>query len=433
MILTAAQIEAILKIIRDSSTALSVSTMGLVVTKEELDRLVRGGYLRPEDLQGLQNVVRTAFELGRLQAALPKVTTMTWPEAQGWMERHPVELTDQEQLSYEIASERAGAYCRGLGSKLEGQLPSIITEVSESRAEDMRAVIREEVSEAVAERKTSSELTTKLREATEDWDRDWKRTARTEIQLAHEQGYVEHLRKRGGDEALMAKIPSHDACPKCLELYLDGNGRPAVHPISWWDAQGVNNVGRKQKEWKACTGAVHPWCRCAAVSVPAGWGFDDGWDLVPLPVEEGEETTEKSMAGRGSTVEKKLETRKGQLIKAQGFGGVVGLVGTDRPVGTMGTVGNPPKQRSDFAAHLVEGSYADPKLQKKKKRRLVLTRHAKDIQSALPFQPGMVRDKPCVPQRLEPTPEDNRRRFDQREQDRQKNMARPGLRPQDLR
>jgi hypothetical protein len=296
---------------------------------------------------------------------------------------------------------------------MEKHFAGILNEVSESRAEDMRAMIRGEVSEAIANRKTSSELTTRMRDASEDWARDWKRIARTEMQLAHEEGHLEHVRRRGGDQAQMAKIPSKDACSSCLSLYLDADGRPAVHPISWWDAQGVNNVGRKQKDWKGCIGAVHPHCRCSITEVAVGWGFDDAWDLVPL-----EEPTEKSLD-------------EGQLIKAGTFGGVVGLVQVDRPIGSMSTIGDPPKERADFAAHPIEGHYADPRRQRKKKRRLVLTRHAKDIQAVLPYQPGMVRDKPNVPDRGHPRIEENRRNFDQREADRDEGRAKLVLRPQD--
>lgn len=272
-VLTPEQLEAIRKIIRDASTALAISTTGLQVTEADLQRLVAEGWVRAEDLQ---NVVLNSFELGRLKAALPQLQTMTWDQAQDHMRRHPVEMTAEEKLAAEIAQERAGDYCRNLGADLEKQLAGIVTEVSEARAEDMRALIREEVSQAVVDRKTSSELTTALRDATEDWGRDWKRVARTEMQLAHQQGHLENVRRRSGDEALMAKIPSPGACQSCLNLYLDKDGRPAVHPLSWWDAQGVNNVGRSRKDWKAVLGAVHPWC------FPAGQRVTTARGQVPI-------------------------------------------------------------------------------------------------------------------------------------------------------
>ena len=74
-LLTAAQIEELRRIVRESSTAVAIATTGMDVEPEELARLVDEGYLDPADLE---NLVMDSFEFGRIMALLPSAQGMSY-------------------------------------------------------------------------------------------------------------------------------------------------------------------------------------------------------------------------------------------------------------------------------------------------------------------------------------------------------------------
>lgn len=276
-----------------------------------------------------KTVIGTAFELGRLKALNPDdIDTMGFDTFKEKLKTQSAPLTPTEQIAKQHAITRAGEMCVGLGNRYAGEIVTIkvkaetdleraIREFAESdeakeviTAEPVEVVtaepekpptpkvepvatasketeakfqeiIKEKVSEAIEEHKAVNQLTTDLRQATEDWARDWQRIAATEMQLAYETGFVESTKVAHGSEARMAKIPEPSACGECLKHYLGPDGKPRIMPVSWWEKNGVSNFGRKKAEWKAVTGAMHPWCRCTLVRVPEMMHFNDDWSLIP--------------------------------------------------------------------------------------------------------------------------------------------------------
>ncbi|MCU0912947.1 MAG: hypothetical protein MUC88_00115 [Planctomycetes bacterium] len=277
-LLTPQQLEELRQIVRDASTAVSVATTGLRVGPDELKRLVDLGYLREEDIRDL---TLDAFEYGRLLEKLPGLAQMSYEDFKRYLEKNPVEMSEQERRAWELARDRAGQFCVGLGTRWSGEVGPAVVPIDEKLAQQFREGIRDETAANVVRREAVGTLTTKLRQMSRDWARDWGRIASTESQMAYQQGFLESTMRRYGSEELLAKMPEPTACPDCKRLYLDEDGKPEAHPASWWAEQGVNNVGRKRDDWLPVMGAVHPWCQCVLTRVPRGMAFNDDWDLVP--------------------------------------------------------------------------------------------------------------------------------------------------------
>ena len=279
MFLTAKQIDELRKIVRDASAAVAIGTAGMEVAPEELARLVDEGYIQLEELE---NLVMDSFEFGRIMAELPVAAQMTYPQLKTHLAHNPVELTERELLAYDQAVERAGQFCVGLGTRYSGEVGERVIKLSDELAAEFREGIETAAGRAIASRAGVGRLTTRLRQMSEDWARDWGRIASTESQFAHEHGKLVATMERHGREVMMAKVPEPSACDDCKRLYLGPDGLPIVMPASWWEGNGVSNVGLKRADWRPVLGAVHPWCRCRLVRVPAGMTFDEGWDLVPI-------------------------------------------------------------------------------------------------------------------------------------------------------
>jgi hypothetical protein len=298
-----------LEIIRDGSTAIATATTGYEFPKAELERLVREGYL---EAGALEDFVKDSFAFGQLMQQRPAAKQMSYADFQKHIKANPVVMSAPERQAYGVASQRAGLYCVGLGSRYSEVAGQAIIEHDEKLATRLRTGIKREVSEAVARRETVGQLKTRLGQMAGEWERDWGRVAATESQMAHQEGFLGSVVERHGDDELLAKIPEDGACPHCLRLYLDAEGRPAAHPASWWYEQGTSNAGRKAADWKPVLGAIHPWCRCALLRVPAGWEFDEEWNLVPA------DEAEKAQVADGATLLEKARRLQGRL-KWNGF------------------------------------------------------------------------------------------------------------------
>ena len=308
-VLTPEQVARILEIIRDGSTAIAIATTGSEFPKAELDRLVSEGYLKADELE---DFVKDSFAFGQLMQQTPAAKAMSYADFQKHVKAHPVVMSKPEKQAYDVARQRAGMYCVGLGSRYSEIAGQAIIEHDDALATRLRSGIKAEVSEAVAKRDTVGQLKTRLGQMAGEWERDWGRVAATESQMAHQEGFLGSVVERHGDDELLAKVPEPDACPHCLKHYRDAEGKPRVAPASWWYEQGTSNAGRKAADWKPVLGAMHPWCRCQLVRVPGGWEFDDEWSLVPSDTEKSDQVAESATR---LTKARKLQGR----TKFQGF------------------------------------------------------------------------------------------------------------------
>jgi hypothetical protein len=188
------------------------------------------------------------------------------------------------------AKVRAGEYARGLGSVIR-QWPndverevwageSIVTEVDVETRRAKRQAIRDLTAEAVEKRWTPEKLASELGHKTQEWSRNWNRIAATELQNAHNEGVAITALRNDGTEARVARIPESNACADCKRLFLDGEGKPIIWPLTELLANGTN-VGKPRADWLPVLTAAHPRCRCSVLAVPPGMTLNrKGW-LVP--------------------------------------------------------------------------------------------------------------------------------------------------------
>jgi len=304
-LLTPEQLEQLRRAIQDASTAVAISTVGHTVTDDELQRLVDEGWVDPDKVD---DVVMTGFQYGNLLSHLPRAADMGLGAFIKEIQRNPIKLSAAERQAVQIARDRAGQYCAGLGSRYNEEMGRMVVEADAQLAKVTRELIADETAKNIATRGTRKQLGQTLGKLTRDWARDWRRIANTEIHMAQQEGYLEDVRERYGDDELLAKIPEPNACKHCKRLYLDGDGQPIVRPASWWAAQGASNAGRKAADWLPVLGAMHPWCQCRMIRVPAGWKLDGefpDWDLVPEGLE-----TEKSRVADTATRDQLEKAKK---------------------------------------------------------------------------------------------------------------------------
>lgn len=323
MPITTKQLNEILEIIRQASHSLSVITSGYEITPEQLQQLVADGWITADEAaavhislppgyvpsktpkkppkESAETLIGTSFELGRLRAIdQQRAETMDFDAFKEYIKKNPVPLGRVEELAKDHAVKRAGEYCVALGNRYSGEVIGQKSIADEQVAKEFAQVIKDEVQEAIVKKESISKLTTNLRQKTEDWSRDWARIANTEMQLAYESGFLQKNKEEHGDAAMMAKVPEPGACKDCLRLYLDENKKPRIMPLSWWEAQGQSNYGRKRADWLPVTGAMHPWCRCSLIRVPKNAVFNDDWQLVH----------KRSLQSKGVQKSYKLQGRK---------------------------------------------------------------------------------------------------------------------------
>lgn len=281
--LTPEQIARLTALLNDAAVALAYRTLGYQLTAEQLQRLADRGILTADATT--HDLIAHAFQYGRVLGMRPQDhRPRSWSREKlaEHLKAHPTAPTPTEQAAVAEARTRAGEYCVGLGSRYAPEVAGLAEHLDATLAAEHAAGIKREVAEAVSQRKTAGQLRTALRHIADDYGRDWERIANTEMQLAQQRGFADQLEARHGPEVMVAKIPEPRACEHCRALYLGEDGRPLVRPMTWWRANGDANVGRKQSEWRAVLGAMHPHCFCQLVHVPAGMGFDAKWDLRPL-------------------------------------------------------------------------------------------------------------------------------------------------------
>lgn len=277
MLLTDQQLYQIREIVQKYHDAFIVSAIGPeAVAPAILEKLTQLGLVRPQ-----VRSIEDAYLYGQLLATLenPKVSKMTFAEFKAYLAKNPIPLTAGEKHAVQLARLQAAQYVKGLGNRIDAQTGQLAIEADHQLRQHMETDIREATAENIAKRETVKKLKSDLGWKTRDWARDWDRIARTEKKGAMLHGQADHVRKRHGHKAMVAKRPFPTACPHCKRLYLSGDV-PRIFRLRDLEANGTNH-GRKVNEWLPTLGPLHPQCQCSLVRIPDGWGFDEEGDLVP--------------------------------------------------------------------------------------------------------------------------------------------------------
>jgi len=250
-----------------------VADFGGANTKAEVARLVKEKKLPEKSM----DAVFDSFTYGLLTGRIAKLDTAARTKKMSYVnftqrkKRKPFTLTERMKNAVKWMKRNAGEYIRNYGNKIGHELVAVMGEMRNDQ-------------------KQWRQIASEIGHRTGKWKTDLKRIAATETQRAMQEGYSEGLKEREGDPKgiLVIKLPNPDACKNCVKLHLtDGRGStPRVFTLAELEKNGTN-FGRKQREWKAVVGTVHPWCACELRHLPPGWGYertppkDKGWEKVP--------------------------------------------------------------------------------------------------------------------------------------------------------
>lgn len=286
---TTQQLHDLAQIIRDHHTAIAIGFFGeSSVAPAEVQRLVAMRIL-PKTALG---ILDDAFAYGQLLAAVnaqvekgvARIPEMTLNGIKKRLKLRPLPMTSDEEFAREWSRRSAATHVRGLGNRVAQDFETTAIEADRALRQRMQTAIRDSLDENIEKRETWRKLKSDLGHKTADWSRDFGRIAATEKTRAMQEGQVQGLIKREGDpkSVLVAKVPTPAACDHCVRLHLTSGvgSRPRVFRLADLQSNGTN-VGRKAKEWRAVVGPTHPWCECALVHVPEGWGFDSTGNLIP--------------------------------------------------------------------------------------------------------------------------------------------------------
>ncbi len=277
-------LDELAEIVRLQHVALAMELFGPDAVAEQdraaLAAAVEAGYV--EAPEGMGELIG-AWHFGSWLARSP-VTASSAARLEG-----APELSEWEQRMAAASRKHGAALVVGLGNRASQGLITETIAVDTAQALRHQRAIAEAVAVSIESGDTWKQAKGAIGEALgDDWARDLGRIAATETQRAVNEGYAAALEWEGGSDALVAVIPQPTACKRCLGFYLDSaSGRPRIYKLADLPASSVN-FKVKAADQVPCIPPAHPWCHCQLVHVEAGWGFDDGWNLVPPGVDLGE-------------------------------------------------------------------------------------------------------------------------------------------------
>jgi hypothetical protein len=210
MLLTPEQLQKVQKIVEKHHNAFIVSAIGPeAVDPGVLTELEQAGLI-----EGHLNSVEQAYLYGQLLGILQNKATanMSFDAFQKYVRKNPIPLSVPEQRAVKFAQLSAAGYLKGLGNKVNQQTGNILIEADAKLRAKLERVVRDKTAQNIAKRETAKQLKSDLGWASEDWTRDWDRIAVTEKQTAMQTGLADHIAKRYGEEALVAKRVMPDAC-----------------------------------------------------------------------------------------------------------------------------------------------------------------------------------------------------------------------------
>lgn len=272
--LTRAQIRQIQSIIRDHMEVLMLLTTGDGQPSSALLKQLK----LPKEIIDL---IKTSYQYGKLGVLQNKdLSTMSKGDIEKLLAA--LKLTPSQRYSIEHSKIRAQ---QAIDSMTQRIVASAVTLAVQSDL-SMWEAVKEVVPTALKNSTPRYQVIQQLREKTGDMMRDWHRIAHTEMWNAKVQGEADAilnnespLSSKGAD-TLVFKRPFNDACPKCKQMYLESDGiTPRVFKLSELMGNGTN-YGKKQADWVATLGVLHPNCRCPLSVKPDNTEFDSQGNLI---------------------------------------------------------------------------------------------------------------------------------------------------------
>lgn len=275
--LTHSQIKQIQKIITEHMNVIGTLLVG---DGQPSPRLVKKLKL-PKPISDL---ITSAYRYGKVSVLKGKdLSTMSSDDVKQLMRN--MKLTPSQKRAIDYSKIKAQQSIDSLTQRLTS---SIVTTAIQSDI-NMYQTVKQVIPEAMENNTPRYQVIQKLRETSGDLNRDWHRVAHSEIFDAKLQGEADAImndespfsNKKG--DTLVYKRPAKNCCNKCRQLYLEADGvTPRVFKLSELMANGTN-YGKKQADWVATLGILHPNCMCVLNVMPPDTKFDSQGNLVYNP------------------------------------------------------------------------------------------------------------------------------------------------------
>jgi hypothetical protein len=225
-----------------------------------------------------------------------KVKTLSYENFKKYLDKNKYfPLTKDEKLALEQIKYQAYSDIKGLGNKVKKGVLDEFIEIDKNQRKNYESIIQEELEEAIYWRKTTKEMALSLGNKTQDWSRDFDRIADYLMHNVLDSGIAAGIIRRKGINALVYKDVYNGACLSCINTYLkNGIGsEPILFKVGDLISNG-NNIKRKQKDWKAVIGPLHPFCRCTLQAVPE----NSEWDKTTNSFNKIKENTNQRIKGK---------------------------------------------------------------------------------------------------------------------------------------
>jgi len=268
MVLTLAQINDILGILRKHKLVLIAEQLGLnFLSQQDKDILTAAGI----DLTKYTNnkgVIEHAYLFGILSEALgdDRAKKMNYAQFQKFIKSgNFIPLTEDEEFALQQLKLRAYTDLNSLGNRIATGTSNVIIRANQTTKKKLQDVVKDKAQEAVKMRWSAQKLASELGHATGDWERDWLRIAYYLLHEAYNTGRSKSIEREHGTDAEVYFTVYEGSCKHCRELYLtdpdDIDSEPKVFKLKDIIANG-NNIGRKADDWLPTLAPIHPYCRC---------------------------------------------------------------------------------------------------------------------------------------------------------------------------
>lgn len=275
MFLNPNQTAELLRIVDVYSVTFLANTVGTDILTDGDKTILKNAGFSTAQISNATTQASQAFKFGMLSMALGDnaAKSMTYEKFKGYLRSGKFfPLSNLEQNALQRVKQQIAGETRRLSGDMKSDLERKMVVVDRGRPVHSKTVMSA-AKRAIEDRKSVSQLASEIGELTGKWHRDIGRMSDYVMHDAFNEGRVAQI-DRGSGKVYFDVYPG--ACKYCVKLYLtSGVGtQPKVFDTSELRANG-SNVGRKQANWKATIGPVHPWCRCTANELPDGYVWDD--------------------------------------------------------------------------------------------------------------------------------------------------------------
>lgn len=277
-LLTPTQQSRVADLVRLHHFALIIELMGDKAVPPHILTQVkaRGLYRKPRP-----DVLHRAFTFGKIGVIEPKVLGMSKAQFDAYVSQSGLKLSRQDVEALDIIRRSFGDYLETLAEDMVSKINKAVLKADKKLQRRLAQMQRRSLFLEIEKRKALASIAKDMAAITETQVSRASMTIHTETNNAYQDGRAQEiLRKSGGGDPLVFKRPRHDACPECVDAYLeDDRVTPRVFRLSELIDNGTN-VGKSKHDRLPVIESHHPWCACELHWLPPGFGFGSRGEMI---------------------------------------------------------------------------------------------------------------------------------------------------------